>query len=327
MFYIARCLVFNQLNGGAAAGGQLQGEGALGGDLVLFDADGVGLALVVGIGGVAVNAGCVGGVGVQEIEGELKGAGFFVCDAAQVPVVAFAVFAYGSEVGAYLGMGYQGTFPVNGAGFYKIEGGRVGLVVFNHIGGHLQGTVQHYSQGQLLGQGGVDAGAGHGWVLEVENAGGKVHRSCQSPCKGNDGGVVGRVATVGGPGVPFLTAYAFLGHEVGPGTLQAGGHGGFVVVDHDVVLGGFFYYAAVMTNGILTGMVFFAVEKGAYIAGFYGFYAVFLIKGKSVIDLCFIVEHIASCFVMPDKAYAFLGGVTGDFFKVEVGVSFGEAEA
>ena len=71
MFYIARCLIFHQLNGGAAAGGQLQGEGALGGDWLLFDAYGVGLALVVGIGGVSVNAGCVGGVGVQEIEGKL----------------------------------------------------------------------------------------------------------------------------------------------------------------------------------------------------------------------------------------------------------------
>lgn len=255
-------------------------------------------------------------------------AGVLVGDASCKPTSAVTTLLAGNGyVFSYPGFGHHGTFPGGGAGGDEGKWFGVLLVVLYFIGCHLQGTVQHEEQSQLLGKCGMYPCLGDYGVFEAERAGSEIHGSGQSAGEGDDGGMGGRVSAVFVPGIPFLSAYAFLGHEVGEGALQAGGHYGFVVVYHDVAGGGEFNHFPVVAHAELAAVAFRTVQEFADITGFYNLYAVIFIEVEGGFQLVFVVGYPAVGFVVADEEDAFGSGIVGDAFQVEVRIRFGEAEA
>ena len=95
-------------------------------------------------------------------------------------------------------------------------------------------------------------------IRQVEDAGREIHRPGEQPRERQDRFVVGRIAAVGAPGVVFLAAGAFAGHQIRIGAAEAGRLDRLVDVEHDVVLGRFFDHVLVMPDHVLAVVPFAA---------------------------------------------------------------------
>ena len=105
----------------------------------------------------------------------------------------------------------------------------------------------------------------------------EIHGTCQPTGEGNDGSVYGRIAAIFVPGIPFLPSYTFLCHQIWEGALQSGGHHGFVIVNHNMLVGCQFNNFPVVTYTKLAAVSLFAIQQFAYIACFDYLHAVIFI--------------------------------------------------
>src|SRR5689334_118663 len=77
-----------------------------------------------------------------------------------------------------------------------------------------------------------------------------------------------------------------------------------------------------MSYSILTAMLFFSIEKTAYISCFNGTNAIFTVKFKGIFELTFVFQRISSRFMMTDELYVFLFCIIRDFFNIKIRVRF-----
>ena len=215
-------------------------------------------------------------------------------------------------------MGHKGLAP-SGRTALDERQCRLSLVVLDGIGCHLQGAVDHHEFAQLLGKGGVGVSAFHDF-REVEDGGCKIGRSCQAARKGQGHGMCRWIAAFHVPGIVFLSAHAFLRHQVGQGALQACRHGWLMVVDHDVMLGCCLDHLAVVADAVLRLGEFLAVEVVAHISCLHRTDAQLAEPGKGFVHLLLEQAGVAPGLGVSDEAYALRKCIVADLLDVEVGI-------
>src|SRR6185369_3394749 len=91
----------------AAARGELELQGVAAADFAALNCDGERMRTPVGIGAVAIDLRAIAAVGIEEVELHCQRACVFVCDTAEIPVVAVAILAHDRHVVADFTVRYQ----------------------------------------------------------------------------------------------------------------------------------------------------------------------------------------------------------------------------
>ena len=244
-----------------------------------------------------------------------------------------AVPAHDGDEVANFAIQHARVFPVHWHVLDELERARVGFVVFQQIGGHLQRTVDHHIQRQLLGPGGGDAVGGA--CLHAEDAGGVVHGAGQQSGEGEVGFMLRWIAGLA-PGAELHAACAFAGDPVGIGAAQAGVLDRLMRIDRDMAFGGFGHHLLVMACHVLAfmpGVVQLAVTADhlglsgiGHVAGLDCIDAQLLVQIETRFQLRFVVCGVTRGFVVADQAHVLRLGVGREFLDVEIGVGLGEAE-
>ena len=290
--------------------------------------DHIGLGALVpgGAGGIGIEGGGVVAAGREEIEREVGFVAVVACGAAHIPFVLALGFAGGEDIFAGFGGQIEALVPVEGHILDELEGIGAGLIVFDHVSGHLQGAVERDVEGQLTSQGGTHVTLVVGaHLLEIhhEDARGVVHRSADAAGEGEDGGVVDGVAA---ERLVLCAARTLVGDEVGVGSAQTGGACGLVGVDHDVVVGGLLHGIEVVVVQPLAVVVLSAGDDVAHIAALDGVVAVVDHEAVGGIEMSLIVAHRRGGFVVHDELHAARLGIFVEFLDVEVGIGGDEVE-
>ena len=238
-------------------------KGVLAGNHQLADGHRIGIVLVVGISSILVDDSAIGGTSVQEVKRHMEVSCLFIGDAANEPAVTATFLTGYGDMFSYLSMGDEGLAPRRRTTLNKRQGGLT-FVVFDGIGSHLQRTVDNHKLAQLFGQRTVGMRASN-YFREVKDGGGEVGRSCQAAREGQRNGMGRGITSSSVPRIILLTTHTFLCHQVGPCALDACGHSGLVVVDHDVVLGGTLDDATIVADAILRLGQFLTIKEMAHI--------------------------------------------------------------
>ncbi|MNY24662.1 hypothetical protein D3C86_1583930 [compost metagenome] len=127
-----------------------------------------------------------------------------------------------------------------------------------------------------------------------------------------------RIATIFGPSVPFLTAHAFLRHQIRKCSLQTCWHYGFVIVDHNFVLRRFINDFSVMTNAVLAAVRLFTIQFSTNVTGLHYINTKLFVISKSIAHLVFVVHCVSSCLVVTDQGYIFGLRVICDLLDIEI---------
>ena len=234
-------------------------------------------------------------------------------------------------------MQHLGIAPIHRHVQNELEG-RLAFVVCRQVGSHLPGAVEDHVEGQLLGQGGVDAVTRPGLrKQQVKNTGREIHRPGHHAREGQDRLMLRRVAPIGAPGVVLHAPRPLAGHHVGVSAAQAGILNRLVDVQHNLVFGGQLSHVLVMADHELAvvpfahhlaGRLVDALDAlaGANVASLDQMHAQILVIGKSLRQLGFVVQHRRPGLMVANQCHAQFPAVGGDGGDVEVIVGGGELE-
>ena len=203
-------------------------------------------------------------------------------------------------------------------------------VISEHIGGHLQRTVEHHPQRQLVRHGAVHA-AHHARLLlpvprhvraalrvgHVHDAGRVVHGASQPARKRQQRRVPRRIAVA--PRLPLLAAHALARHQVRPGAAQARGLDALVHVEHDPMLRGQLRHALEVAHHVLPEMVLTGRTHRPGIARLHHADAQRAAPREGLRHHRLVVRHVAAGLVVTDQLHAAFARMGRHALQVQVG--------
>ena len=210
--------------------------------------------------------------------------------------------------------------PVDGYILDKLERIHAGRIVFYHVGSHLQRTVQHQIKPQLARQRGTHTAVVGGIGLaavHLKDAGCVVHRTANHAGKGQNGGVIDRIAA---KGLILGAAGTLIANPVRIGTTDACGACGLMGIHHNLVLGCLLDTIKIVVVEGLAVVVFAVGYDIAHIARLHALVPPFVHKPVGLLQMALIVDGRRGRFVMHNHVHTLLSGIVGDSLHVKVGI-------